>query len=481
MANILQVTTPNLNTDNRNIPNPADPKYNSDSSAIRNPVDPTRVVRADGRDGEQTGNTAQNDIYNVIDYESNYGAFIKGLGESGDLAGALERLLLSDASVLQGAGNAEISALVDQFLMSLRMDSPEDLLNFLQGQQELQARFGGDFFNKLRSLLMQNSSESFQDTVLAFLKGYNNYASGSHLLQQMHSLTEDIEQLMLRSFREEFRGLADSMNWNAANGDTAGNAGILNGRLIPFLSSYISRTHDYGAVRDATMMLIFNAVRYQNGEEGRLAQLFERLMENRDFASLFQGEEQESLSRLLSMGADAAASQKPVMAEFADNLANLLLRGANGQAGLEHVQQFYTIMNGMLMNESVYMPLLHFLIPFQYEDNNVVSEMWVDPDAKKNSEDEGRKIKLFLKFDIQSVGKFELVMTLQDRESKMQLYVPTHLAKRDKQIQTDVSEILKKNGIRLGQISIRGRVRDRKVTEVFPEIREKETTINVRI
>ena len=71
MANILQVTTPNLNTDNRNMPNPADPKYNSDSSAIRNPVDPTRVVRADGRDGEQTGNTAQNDIYNVIDYESN--------------------------------------------------------------------------------------------------------------------------------------------------------------------------------------------------------------------------------------------------------------------------------------------------------------------------------------------------------------------------------------------------------------------------
>ena len=107
--------------------------------------------------------------------------------------------------------------------------------------------------------------------------------------------------------------------------------------------------------------------------------------------------------------------------------------------------------------------------------------MWVDPDARRKSEEEGRKIKLFLKFDIQSVGKFELVMTLQDRESKMQLYVPTHLAKRDKQIQTDVSEILKKNGIRLGQISIRGRVRDRKVTEVFPEIREKETTINVRI
>ena len=44
-----------------------------------------------------------------------------------------------------------------------------------------------------------------------------------------------------------------------------------------------------------------------------------------------------------------------------------------------------------------------------------------------------------------------------------------------------IKDILTKNGIRPGQISIYGRVRDRKVTEVFPEIREKETTINVRI
>ena len=479
MANILQVTNPNINTDNRNVPNPMDPKYNGDH-AVRNQADPTRVVRADGREGDQTGNTAQNDVFSVINYESNYGAFIKGLGESQDLAGALERLLFSDLSILQEAGRTEIGALVDQFLMSLRMDSPEELLNFLQGQQELQARFSGDFFNRLRSLLMQNPSDSFKEAALAFLKGYNNYASGTHLLQQMRSLTGDIEQLMLRSFREEFRELANTMNWNAQNGDTAANTGVLNGRLIPFLSNYISRTHDYGAVRDATMLLIFNAVRYQNGEGEKLSQLLDRMMEDRDFAKLF-GQDSQAIEKLLARGADEAAAQKPMMADFADSLAKLLLRGANGQAGLENVQQFYTIMNGMLMNESVYMPLLHFLIPFQFEGNNVVSEMWVDPDARKDSEEEGRKIKLFLKFDIQSLGKFELILTLQDRESKMQLFVPTHLVKQDKKIQGDVADILKKNGIRLGQISILGRVRDRKVTEVFPEIREKETTINVRI
>ncbi|HBN55782.1 MAG TPA: hypothetical protein DD414_03320, partial [Lachnospiraceae bacterium] len=79
------------------------------------------------------------------------------------------------------------------------------------------------------------------------------------------------------------------------------------------------------------------------------------------------------------------------------------------------------------------------------------------------------------------LGKFEMVMMLQDRESRMQLYVPSALAKQNKKIQTDVSEILKKNGLRLNQFSVYERIRDRRIDEVFPEIREKEKTINVRI
>lgn len=476
MANILQVTTPSLNTDNRNILNPQDPRQAG--QAVHNPVDPTRVVRADGKDGEQTGANTQDALLSVLDYDSNYGAFVKGLGENGNLSAVMERLLFGDMAGLRGAEQAEVSALVERFLMSMRMDSPEDLLQYLQGQGELQARFAGDFFNKLRSLLSQSPSDRLKEAVLAFLKGYNDFSSGAHLLQQMRSLTEDIEQQLLRAYREEFRGLADSMNWDAQNGDTEGNAGILNQRLIPFLSSYISRTHDYGAVREATMLLIFHAVRYENGDKGRLFGLFDNMLGNRDFGRLFKGDAEADMEQLLMNG---ARESHPPLSEFADNLATLLLKGANGHGGLENVQQFYNIMNGMLINESVYMPLLHFILPFQYEENNVMSEMWVDPDARKDNEDEGRKIKLFLKFDIQNVGKFELVMTLQNRQSRVQLFVPPQLAKQEKQIQAGVADILKRNGIRFSQLLVRERVRDRRVDEVFPEIREKERTINVRI
>lgn len=476
MSNILQVTTPNLNMDNRNILNPQDPRQAG--QAIHNPVDPTRVVRADGKDGEQTGNSTQDDLFSAVNYDSNYGAFVKGLGENGNLSAVMERLLFGDMAGLRGADQAEVSALVERFLMSMRMDSPQDLLEYLQGQGELQARFSGDFFNRLRSVLAQSSSERLKEAVLNFLKGYNDYSSGAHLLQQMRALTDDIEQLLLRAYREEFRGLADSMNWDAANGDTEENAEVLNQRLIPFLSSYVSRTHDYGAVREAAMLLIFHAVRYQNGGKGHLFEMFDSMLGIRDFARLFKGDADADLEQLLMAGSREA---HPSLSEFADSLSALLLKGANGHGGLENVQQFYNIMNGMLINESVFMPLLHFVLPFQYEENNVMSEMWVDPDAKKDYEDEPRKIKLFLKFDIQTLGKFELLMTLQDRQSRVQLFVPPQLAKQDKKIQTEVADILKKNGLRFSQLMIRERVRDRRVDEVFPEIREKERTINVRI
>ncbi len=369
------------------------------------------------------------------------------------------RGLCVDIAGLLGIEQAEISELVERFLMTMRMDSPDDLLEYLQGQGELQARFSGDFFNKLRSMMSQSPSDRLKEILMGFVKGYNDFSSGAHLLQQMHSLTEDIEQLLLRAYREEFRGLADSMDWDASNGDTENNSGILNQKLIPFLSSYISRTHDYGAVREATMLLIYQAVRYQNGDKARLFKLFDTLLGNQDFQRLFKGDPQEDMEKLLMAG---SRESQPSLAEFADNLATLLLKGANG-------------------HESVYMPLLHFILPFQYEDQNVMSEMWVDPDAKRDSEDEGRKIKLFLKFDIRSIGKFELLLMLQDRQAKVQLLVPPQLAKQDKKIQTEVAEILKKNGIRFSQLMVRERVRDRRVDEIFPEIREKERTINVRI
>lgn len=474
MANILQVTRPTPDIENRTLEN-RDPRNHINNQQIQNQVDPSRVVRADGQEKGGTGSAAQDGNYSVIDYESNYGAFVQRLKDAGQLPELLKQLLLDDGAGIIFGNQESVAGLMEQLFSSINLNSPEELLAFLQSQQAAQVKFSGSFFDGLRSILFQNASQGLKEAALAFLKGYNDYSSGQHLLLQMRSLTDDISRLMLKSYRGDFEELRDMINWRAADGDTAANTEVLNGKLIPFLSRYISRTHDYGAVRDAVMFFVLHAVKYENGDKGRLAQLFERLTGNREAERFFKSSPLD-LDQVL---ADIRSGQGKNT--FADTFADLLLKGTGGQAGLENMQQFYNVLNGMLINESVYLPFLHIVLPFRYQDKDVMSEIWADPDAKKDPEEGGRRIKMFFRFDIRELGNFNMVMSLQDRRMDMQLYVPPALTQKSQEIQENISGILKKNGMDVNRLLVKEKRGEIRLEDVFPEIREKERTINVRI
>ena len=472
MANILQVTNPvndngrgTINTQTRNL---------SENQQVHNPVDPTRVVRADGQTGNRAGDAMSEAANAIVDYESNYGAFIKRLGEGQELPRLLEQFFQAENASVLFSGEEAAGPLLEQLFSSMQMNSPEELLAFLQTQMAQQAKFSGTFFDGLRKLLSENRSESAKEAVLSFLRSYNSMSSGEHTLKQMKSLAYDIGRLMLRQFKGEYQDILDDMDWDAPGGQTRDNSAVLNQRLIPFLAGYISKTHDYGPVRSAVMLFIFHSVQYEEGGQDRLAQLFDRLMRIRGFDQIFDKEEAYGeLAKLMS------GAEKPEDG-FADAFSGLIGKGADGAAGLENIQQFYNIMNGMLVNESVYLPLLHLLLPFRFEEEQVMSEMWVDPDAG-DEEGEGRRIKMLLKFDIRNLGRFDLALMLENRQVGMQLYVPPALTERSERISRDVANIFKKSGLKVDQLLVREKKGDLKVMDVFPEIREKERTINVRV
>lgn len=475
MANILQVS----NIPARPDKNMSDVQKTGDyekNQQVHNPVDITRVVRADDQETENAKNTASGNSYSVIDYESNYGAFIRKLEEGLGTSKLLEQLFSGGGTGLLSGDTAGIGELAEQLLTAVRLETPEELLAFLKEQQSVQVKFSGPFFDGLRNILGQGASDGLKETVFSFLKVYNDYSSGKHFLHQMRSITEDINQLMFRGFRDEFEQILKGMDWEAENGDTAANTGLLNNSLIPFLSNYITRTHDYGAVRDAIMLFVFHAVRYENGNGDRLAQLFERLVGNREYERFDKSGGERDLSRIL-----AVLKQSEKEKTFSDTFSQLLLKGAKGQGGLENVQQFYRTLDGMLLNESVYMPVLHLLLPFRYKGKDVMSELWVDPDSGKEDDNGGRRIKLLLKFDVQELGGFQLLLALQDRKVDMQLDIPETLMKKQEAIQKGIAEIIKRNGMGVNRFWVKGKEKDLEIQDAFPEIRERGRGVNVRI
>ena len=52
---------------------------------------------------------------------------------------------------------------------------------------------------------------------------------------------------------------------------------------------------------------------------------------------------------------------------------------------------------------------MHLILPFQYQDKEVMSELWVDPDAHKEEDEAqgGRKDPVLVRFEISGVGDFD--------------------------------------------------------------------------
>lgn len=468
MANILQVTSAPLTPD----PSVHNSRVTPDMS-VKNPVNPSAVNRADGQEAGQAGSSTGEGHFSAVDFEGNYAAFLRELTENINLPKEMETVLFGEAAMALSQDKEEIKDALQELYSSIEMESAEDLKSYLQTQQKSQIKFSGNLFNNLRGMLKDNISPSLRTAIMNFAKSYNDYTSSGHFLNQLETIAGDIDKLLLPSFQGEFEDLLSQMNFKEGMGENKANSSLINNQIIPFLSNYISRTHDYGSVRNAAIMFILYAVKYENGSEEILEKAKNALMNNSDFRLLFKGDPEEAFSE--SMKAADGKSQN----NFPKLFNQLLLAGAEGKAGTEHISHFRDVLRGLLVNESVYMPLQHLVIPFRYEDKDVMSEMWVGQDAKDTSG--GKLTKMLLKFNIQGLGNFELISGISDMRVDMNLYMPEELMDKQKDVEGVVSTILRRNGLSVANIGIYQKTRDFKIQEVFPEIKDSEKGLNVRI
>ena len=176
---------------------------------------------------------------------------------------------------------------------------------------------------------------------------------------------------------------------------------------------------------------------------------------------------------------ERAAQQYTLM----DKLTEILERGINGkETGYEAKSVFANIINSLLLNESVYMPLLHLMIPADIDGKLMFSEMWIDPDDRsEGGTQEEKQTKLFIKFDIKDVGYFEMILLSRGETVDMQLFYPERLAVHKKMIQEGISNIMERNGIHSTSLYTDVLQTPKTISEVFPKLYERMNAVNVRI
>ncbi len=471
MPNITSVTNPAPGQEANTYRSPITPG----DTQVQNVPDPSRVGRADARTDRQ--DTAKTDIPRR--YDSYFQAFMQALRNSGSVSSVLAPFLFAQRGTLVTSGmTAGISQELAQFLQMLPADA-EKLLTMLKGELSSSSRFSGPLFDALRAALRQNPSEGLQHSVLQFLKVFNDFSASSHIEQNVQRTIRQMSWFMPQRFGEALSGQLDQLSSLFSQGNRAGALGMLQSSVIPYMADYVAKVHDRGVARSLLSLLILDIARYANGSPQNLLQSFYQLLGYSSFQQQFG---QMNSQELLQFLQENAASLQPEAEPIADQLAKLSARALRGEGGADCRQAFQALMDSVLVNQSVYMPLAHAMLPVEMDGRMMFSELWVDPDAEnENGEAQANQMRLLLKFDIQDLGLFELVLTFRDGAVDASLQCPPHLGQFSELFSQKITSLAEQEGLHASSIRASPMTRPLAISEVFPKIFERMDSINVTV
>ena len=445
-------------------------------TTVQNIVDPGRVVRPDARtDRQDTGDTSG---AGVARYESNFMTFLQRLRDSGDLPEVFLRMM--QGMEISSGIRTGFSEEIGQFLEFLQMDESQ-LLSFLQNQVESGSRFSGALFQALRTAYEGSQSELLKNEILQFVRRFSDFSSTEHLEGKILRTASDIREAMPARWGDQLTDVLAKLENGVAADDRRGNLELLRGQLFPLVSQYVSATHDHGLARSLLSMLTLDVARYENGGEAGLLQSMRHLSALGVLPEGLSTLSDEELTQLLKDTEFTRASRDNA---FADRLAELTDRALQGEGGPKVQEAFHHIMNSVLINESVYMPLQHVMLPLEWNGQLMFSEMWVDPDAEKERSARGgepRTIRLLIKMDIQSLGAFDVLINAKADSVSLQVTTPPGVAAHTEDVSSALRAILERNGFRAEEVSVAEMKRPVTVSEIFPKLFERMSGVNVKV
>lgn len=475
MPEILGATNPVPGYDNTGANR--NPQISSNDTQISNVPDPNRVTRPDNRAEQQDSGQLNS---GTIRYDSNFQAFLQRLRQAPTALEGLTALLRSLTVVSSGMSEG-IAGEMAKLLQQIPMDE-QQLKQFLFSQVKNGSKFRGALFALLRNAYGNAASETVRQDILQFVKAYGDFTSSSHLEKNLLRNLLAMADSMPKSWGEHLRQLAGELQNSMASGDRAAALALLQQRLFPYMADYVDRTHDMGTPRALLSLLTLDMARYENGSAENVLQAFHRMTGFGTLRDQLGGIDDQALLHLFK---GMAADEQSPSARFADQLAEAAGRALRGEGDAQVQEAFRQLTDAMLVNESVYMPINHYMLPAEIDGKALFSEMWVDPDAENEADAKsGRRgggVRFLLKLDVQALGLFDVILFNQGRDVDVQVFCPEKAAGFTGQIETAVSGILSRNGLTPKKVVVRRMERPVTLTEVFPKIFEGKNCVDVKV
>ncbi|MDE7399797.1 MAG: hypothetical protein K2N06_09755 [Oscillospiraceae bacterium] len=175
---------------------------------------------------------------------------------------------------------------------------------------------------------------------------------------------------------------------------------------------------------------------------------------------------------------------RPPVSSTLDNLTDFIQQNINNPA-LKSLDSFNAanLLQSLLNAPGVFTPLAHYILPLDVGGTRAFGELWVDNDENNPNNTPGtqRNYHLFLTFDVESIGRFELDMYALGEEVNLSLLYPPRFEKEIEPMKDRVTKIIRSSGYSARTFETAPLKKPHNLVEVFPKITDKRTSLNTRV
>ena len=139
------------------------------------------------------------------------------------------------------------------------------------------------------------------------------------------------------------------------------------------------------------------------------------------------------------------------------------------------------LLQSILNAPGVFTPLAHYIIPLQVENTRAFGELWVDNDnTSKNSPNGEKSYHLFLTFDVEAVGRFEVDAYSMGKELNLSVLYPKSYRYRVTALTDKITKIAAGVGFNVQNFKTGILIKPHTLAETFPRINENRRSFDVK-
>jgi len=140
------------------------------------------------------------------------------------------------------------------------------------------------------------------------------------------------------------------------------------------------------------------------------------------------------------------------------------------------------LLQSMINAPGVLTPLAHYILPIQVENTRAFGELWVDNNDESGATGKagsGVHHHLFLTFDVDTYGRFEVDVYANENSVRVSLLHPTTFARNVDSIVQRVNRIAASTKYRIDDFQTGVLKEPHSLTQIFPKLTERRSGLNV--